>query len=62
MEGWQASLEEKAAIEAEAKEAALEAAKADLETHALERAEKKESKMIRNREQEQVISLYTVLQ
>ncbi|CAM9126424.1 unnamed protein product, partial [Ascophyllum nodosum] len=54
MEGWQASLEEKAAIEAEAKEAALEAAKADLETHALERAEKKESKMIRNREQEQV--------
>lgn len=54
MERWQASLNEKAAIEAEAKAAALEAAKADLETHVVERAANKEAKMGRNREQEQV--------
>lgn len=54
MERWQAGLSEKAAIEAEAKSAALEAAKADLETHVLERAANKEAKMGRNREQEQV--------
>lgn len=54
MERWQASLNEKAAIEAEAKAAALEAAKADLESHVVERAANKEAKMGRNREQEQV--------
>lgn len=54
IERWQATLEEKASIEAEAKAAALEAAMADLETHALERAANKEAKMGRNREQEQV--------
>lgn len=54
MEGWQAGLVEKGAIEEEAKVAAHEAAKADLETHALERASRKEAKMSRNREQEQV--------
>lgn len=55
MRRWQGTLEEKAAIEARAKAAALEAAKADLETHALERAARKEAKMSRNREQEQVL-------
>lgn len=54
MERWQAGLNEKAGIEAEAKAAALEAAKADLESHAIERAANKEAKMGRNREQEQV--------
>lgn len=54
MERWQATLAEKASIEAEAKSAALDAAKADLETHGLERAAKKEAKMGRNREEEQV--------
>lgn len=53
MQGWQASLVEKTALEAQAKAAALDAAKADLETHALERAAKMEAKMSRNREQEQ---------
>lgn len=54
MERWQAGLNEKAGIEAEAKAAALEAAKADLESHAIERASNKEAKMGQNREQEQV--------
>lgn len=54
MERWQAGLNEKAGIEADAKAAALEAAKADLESHAIERAANKEAKMGRNREQEQV--------
>ncbi|CAB1105482.1 unnamed protein product [Ectocarpus sp. CCAP 1310/34] len=54
MERWQAGLVEKARIEAEAKAAALEAAKADLETHSVERAANKEAKMGRNREQEQI--------
>ncbi|CAM9577568.1 unnamed protein product [Hapterophycus canaliculatus] len=54
MERWQAGLNEKARIEAEAKQAALEAAKADLESHVVERAANKEAKMGRNREQEQV--------
>lgn len=57
MQGWQASLVEKAALEAQAKAAALDAAKADLEMHALERAAKKEAKMSRNREQEQARKL-----
>lgn len=56
MERWQVTLAEKAAMEAEATTAALEAAKADLETHSLERAANKEAKMGRNREQEQVKS------
>lgn len=56
MERWQTSLVEKAAVEAEAKAAALEAAKADLEANMLERAAKKEAKMARNRDQEQVNS------
>ncbi|CBJ28313.1 Clathrin light chain [Ectocarpus siliculosus] len=54
MERWQAGLVEKARIEAEAKAAALEAAKADLETHSVERAANKEAKMGQNREQEQI--------
>lgn len=54
MRRWQGTLEAKAALESEAKAAALEAAKADLETYGLERAARKEAKMSRNREQEQV--------
>lgn len=54
MERWRASLVEKAALEADVKAAALDAAKADLETHSVERAANKEAKMARNREQEQV--------
>ena len=56
VERWRASLVEKAAVEADVKAAALDAAKADLETHSVERAAKKEAKMARNREQEQVIN------
>ena len=43
-------------MEANVKAAALDAAKADLETHSVERAANKEAKMARNREQEQVIN------
>lgn len=61
MERWQAGLNEKARIEAEAKQAALEAAKADLESHVVERAANKEAKMGRNREQEQVCVCWGVM-
>ncbi|CAM9263268.1 unnamed protein product [Discosporangium mesarthrocarpum] len=51
---WEVTLREKAALEEAAKDAALEAAKVDLETHAIDRNATKEAKMSKNREQEQV--------
>ncbi|CAM9812746.1 unnamed protein product, partial [Choristocarpus tenellus] len=53
MRGWEATLREKALLEVAAREAALEAAKAEMETHAVERNSMKEARMSLNREMEQ---------